>query len=132
MSNVSSHGRVSGTVRSIVCVETTLPSTLNVPVPPRPRPLMLLNASVAKPSPSYLKSYSSVCLPTVSTSGPSQRTRLRSKRFHRNTGLPFSRLQQVQPVSAEPPAIGDDHAEGQAGVPVEPLGSQAGALGRTG
>ena len=52
----SQYGGISGTVRSILRVKTTLPSTLKVPVPPRPRPLMLFKASVAKPSPSNLKS----------------------------------------------------------------------------
>jgi hypothetical protein len=33
--------------------------------------------------------YSSVCLLGASASGPSQRTRFRSSKFHRNTGLPF-------------------------------------------
>src|SRR5207248_1704428 len=50
-----------------------LPSTLSTPVPPRPRPLVLLKASVAKPRPSYLKSNSSACLPDESASVPSQR-----------------------------------------------------------
>ena len=62
-----------------------------MPVPPRPRPLKLLKASVAKPRPSYLKSYSSVCLPGNSASAPSQRTRSRSSRFHTDTGLPLYR-----------------------------------------
>src|SRR5215471_1015396 len=75
MSKVSSHCRVNGTVRSIAWVATTLPSTFNVPVAGRPRPLRLLNASVAKPRPSYLKSYSIVCFPGASASAPSQRTR---------------------------------------------------------
>src|SRR5262245_51538186 len=74
----------------IVWRATSLPSTLSTPVPPRPMPLRLLNASVPVPSPSYLKSNSSVCLPGISASGPSQRTRFRSTRFHRNTGLPLS------------------------------------------
>src|SRR6516162_4392818 len=39
MSKVSSHCRTNGTVRSMVCVATTLPSTFSTPVPPRPRPL---------------------------------------------------------------------------------------------
>ena len=61
---------------------------------------MLLNASVAKPRPSYLKSYSSVCLPGGSASLPSHRSRFRSSRFQREYRLAF---QQIQPVSAEPP-----------------------------
>src|SRR4051812_38306919 len=89
MSKVSSIGSTSGIVRSIVCVETVLPSTLNMPVPPRPRPLKLLKASIAKPRPSYLKSYSSVCLPGNSASAPSQRTHVRLSRFHTDTGLPL-------------------------------------------
>ena len=76
---------------SIFSVATSFPSTFSTPVPPRPMPLMLLNASVPEAEASYLKSKSSVCLPGVSASGPSQRTRLRSTRFQRNTGLPFSR-----------------------------------------
>ena len=70
---------------------TSLPSTLSVPVPGRPRPLMLLKASVPTPRPSYLKSNSSVCLPGASASGPSHLMRFRSIRFQRNTGLPLSR-----------------------------------------
>jgi hypothetical protein len=63
---------------------------LEHPVPPRPMPLKLLKASVPIPRPSYLKSNSSVCLPGLSASAPSQRIRFKSTRFHRNTGLPFS------------------------------------------
>jgi hypothetical protein len=59
-------------VRSSVWVETTLPLTENTPVPGSPKPLTLLKASVAKPSPSYLKSNTSACLPGASASGPSQ------------------------------------------------------------
>jgi hypothetical protein len=45
-------------------------------VPPRPMPLMLLKASVAKPRPSYLKSNTMVCLPGESACGlPSGRGR---------------------------------------------------------
>ncbi len=43
--------RISGIVWSIFCVATTLPSTFYTPVPLRPMPLMLLNASVSMPSP---------------------------------------------------------------------------------
>jgi len=49
-----------------------------------------LKASVPNPRPSYLKSNSSVCLPGDSASGPSQRTRCRSTKLYRNTGLPLS------------------------------------------
>lgn len=48
-SKFSSHCRVIGIVFSIFCVATTLPSTLSTPVPLRPRPLGLPNASVAAP-----------------------------------------------------------------------------------
>src|SRR5262245_21455303 len=50
-------------------LDTTLPSTLSVPVPPQPMPLRLLKASVANPSPSYLKSNSTWCLPGESAAG---------------------------------------------------------------
>jgi hypothetical protein len=40
---------MNGTLRSIFLVATSLPSTFSTPVPPRPRPLTLLNASVPVP-----------------------------------------------------------------------------------
>ena len=87
---------------------TTLPSTLNVPVPGRPMPLMLLKASVAKPSPSYLKSYCSVCLPGENVrafpANPLQVKQVPEE--HRLA------LQQVEAVAAESTAVGDDHALG--------------------
>src|SRR5262249_53769110 len=93
MSKFSSHCMISGIECSIVWRATSLPSTLSTPVPPRPIPLTLLNASVPNPRPSYLKSNSSVCLPGERASGPSQRVRLRSTRLYRNTG--FTALRDV-------------------------------------
>src|SRR5207245_2650380 len=107
MSKLSSHCRIMGSVCGMVIVWTSLPSTLSVPVPGRPRPLILLKASVPRPRPSYLKSNSKVCLPVVSASGPSHLMRFRSMRFQRNTG--FS-LEQIESVAGKPSAGGQDHA----------------------
>src|SRR5437899_1650583 len=81
MSRFSSHCRMKGMVRGIFFSATALPSTLSTPVPDRPIPLMLLNASVAIPRQSYLKSNSSTCLPGASASGPSHLIRSRSTMF---------------------------------------------------
>ena len=78
-------------VLSIFFVATTLPSTLRTPVPLRPMPLMSSKASVPMPSPSYLKSNSSTCLPGASASGPSHLILSRSTRFQVKTGFPWSR-----------------------------------------
>src|SRR6266487_6161425 len=69
MSKLSSHCRIIGSVCGMLMVWASLPSTLSVPVPGRPRPLMLLNASVPRPRPSYLKSNSSLSLPGASPPG---------------------------------------------------------------
>src|SRR5262245_47225574 len=68
-----------------------LASTFSVPVPERPTPEKLLNASVPAPRPSYLKSNSTICLPGATASGPSHLRRSRSTMFHSQTGLLFCR-----------------------------------------
>ena len=70
-------------------------------------PLMLLNASVAKPSPSYLKSYSMVCLPGASASGAFPADPLQVQQVPEKHRLA---IQQIHAVSAEPPAVSNDHA----------------------
>jgi hypothetical protein len=60
--NTVSRGKAKPTVCSSFSVETTLPSTFSLPVPPRATPLTLLYARVPAPSPSYLKSNSIVGL----------------------------------------------------------------------
>ena len=63
------------------------------------------------PRPSYLKSNSSVCLPGDSASGPSQRVALQIDEVVQEHGLA---LQHIEPVAAEPAALGHDHAFGAA------------------
>ena len=91
---------------------TTLPSTLSVPVPGRPSPLKLLNASVPTPRPSYLKSNSSVCRPGRRVPPvPSHFRRFEVDQIPQEHGLA---LEQVEAVAGEAPAGGQHHAFGAA------------------
>src|SRR5215468_10741041 len=107
MSNVSSHCRTSGTVRSMVSVATTLPSTVSVPVPARPIPVKLLKASVAKPRPSYLKSNTMLCLPGERNVKAFPAHPLEVKQVPNKDRFA---LQQVHSVAAKTSAVCLDHA----------------------
>src|SRR5262245_65590285 len=107
MSKLSSHCKIAGKVFSIFLVATTLPSTFSVPVPERPTPEKLLNASVPAPRPSYLKSNSTVAGRDLVRAFPLETLKI----DHVPQPNRFA-LQQIEPVTPETAAGGEDHALG--------------------
>ena len=111
MSKLSSHCRMIGSVRSIFSVATALPSTLSMPVPPRPMPLKLLNASVPGAESVVLEVELHRVLAGREGLGAFPADALEVDQVPEEHRLA---LEQVEAVAAEAPAGGEDHALGAA------------------
>ena len=105
MLNTVSRGLVLGRLFSIFSVDTTSPSTFSVPVPPRPMPLTLLNASV--PGRGRVPEIKHDRVPARRQSRPLP---FRSLEAEHVVGEYGTSLHQIESVAPKPAAFVDDHA----------------------